>query len=906
MTRVESAPVSQTRREPARRRNLFLAHNLWRATRMAPLALVLTLSPLILMLGAGGPAAAQMAGGAGGAGFGGVSGGTSGTGGTTAQPNGGTGGNSSNVGGGGGGGGSVSLTTGAGGTGGAGGSGDGGAGGTLGTSGGVGSTTATNNTGSLTGGGGGNGGNGQPGAILGGGGGGGGGGGFGLWLTGSGSNSGSITGGLGGDGGSGDANGDTGGGGGGGGTGSGAVLLTGGGSYGNTGTLQGGTGGTGGGSDTSNGGGGGGGGVGAALTAGGSITNMSGGTITGGNGGNGGSLSDGEFGETGGNGGAGGAGLLLTGGGIVTNAGAITGGDGGDPGTSAGGNGAAGAGGVGITGANLTIINSGTIAGGLAGNGGTQNDAIVFTDGTNSVGSTGTISGGIDVQGGSFAPALSTSAIGTPLNFSGPLTFASGTQYVVRVSPSASDNATTSGAATLTGATVDAVFTSGNYVSKQYTILTATGGLGGTTFSGLTNTNLPTGASDSLSYNADDVFLDLTAPFSTFTGVNTNQQSVASALTNFFTTTGGIPAQFFGLTPGGLTQIDGEDATGAERGAFDLMNEFLDLMLDPFVDGRGGSSSGGALGFAPDQQENLPPDLALAYAGLLKAPPPQTFAQRWSTWAAGFGGSATTNGDLTVGSNNVTTSTYGYAAGLDYHYSPDTVFGFSLAGGGTNWNLAQGLGTGRSDAFLAGVYGVTHEGPWYLGGALAFANNWFTTNRTAMGDQLSASFQGQSYSARLESGYRFVVPTDRNAIGVTPYAAIQTQDFHTPAYSETDLTGGGFGLSYNAMNGTDTRSELGSRFDDLTTLDNLPLVLRAKLAWAHDWVSNPSLNASFESLPGTGFTVFGAPIPHDSALTSAGAQLFFTPNWSFLAKFDGEFAHGYQLYAGSGTLRYTW
>jgi hypothetical protein len=58
----------------------------------------------------------------------------------------------------------------------------------------------------------------------------------------------------------------------------------------------------------------------------------------------------------------------------------------------------------------------------------------------------------------------------------------------------------------------------------------------------------------------------------------------------------------------------------------------------------------------------------------------------------------------------VTTSTYGYAAGMDYHYSPDTVFGFSLAGGGTNWNLAQGLGTGRSDAFLAGVYGVTHEG----------------------------------------------------------------------------------------------------------------------------------------------------------------------------------------------------
>ena len=58
----------------------------------------------------------------------------------------------------------------------------------------------------------------------------------------------------------------------------------------------------------------------------------------------------------------------------------------------------------------------------------------------------------------------------------------------------------------------------------------------------------------------------------------------------------------------------------------------------------------------------------------------------------------------------------------------------------------------------------------------------------------------------------------------------------------------------------------------------MPLILRAKLAWAHDWVSNPALNAAFESLPGTSFTVNGAPIPRDSALASVGAQLFLTPN----------------------------
>jgi len=108
------------------------------------------------------------------------------------------------------------------------------------------------------------------------------------------------------------------------------------------------------------------------------------------------------------------------------------------------------------------------------------------------------------------------------------------------------------------------------------------------------------------------------------------------------------------------------------------------------------------------------------------------------------------------------------------------------------------------------------------------------------------------------------------------------------------------------MTANDTRSELGARSDALTTFYGNPLVLRGRLAWAHDWVSNPALNAAFQALPGTAFTVFGAPIAQDSALTTASAELHFSPNWSFTAKFDGEFASRSQTYAGTGTLRYTW
>jgi uncharacterized protein with beta-barrel porin domain len=244
---------------------------------------------------------------------------------------------------------------------------------------------------------------------------------------------------------------------------------------------------------------------------------------------------------------------------------------------------------------------------------------------------------------------------------------------------------------------------------------------------------------------------------------------------------------------------------------------------------------------------------------------------------------------------------------MEYHLTPDTVYGFGLAGGGTNWNLAQGLGSGRSDAFQAGVYAKTHFGPAYVSAALAFANHWFTTDRIALGDQLRATFTGQSYAARLEGGYRYAVPITGALVGVTPYAALQAQDFHTPNYSEADLTGGGLGLSYASMNATDTRSELGARFDNLQIVDSMPLVLRGRLAWAHDWFTNATaLNAVFQTLPGSSFTVNGAAPPKNSALTTAAAELHITSNWTAIGKFDGEFGSGSQTYGGTGTLRYTW
>ena len=84
------------------------------------------------------------------------------------------------------------------------------------------------------------------------------------------------------------------------------------------------------------------------------------------------------------------------------------------------------------------------------------------------------------------------------------------------------------------------------------------------------------------------------------------------------------------------------------------------------------------------------------------------------------------------------------------------------------------------------------------------------------------------------------------------------------------------------------------------------LTLRGRLAWANDEVSDPSLAAVFQTLPGASFIVNGALPANDLALASAGAELRLANGVTLIGKFDGEFAGHAQTYAGTGTVRWTW
>jgi autotransporter-associated beta strand protein len=555
-----------------------------------------------------------------------------------------------------------------------------------------------------------------------------------------------------------------------------------------------------------------------------------------------------------------------------------------------------------------TTVNGGVLEvdGSIAPSSMTTVNAAAMLTGIGTVGNT-TIAGN-----GIFAPGNGTP--GSSMAVNGNLALQSGALYVVFLNPQTSSFANVSGTATLNGAKVNAFYANGSYISKQYTILTA-GAVNGT-FGSVVNTNLPANFTTSLSYDPTHAYLNLTLNFNSGPnfggGLNVNQQNVANALTNFFNANGGIPMIYGALTPAGLTQASGEVGTGAIQTTLDAMSQFLGLLTDPFM-GRGSGFNGSAAPAGYAEEEGSASAYAArkkldAYAMFTKAPLAKIYEPRWSVWAAGYGGSQSTDGNAALGSNDTTSRIAGTAVGADYLISPKTIAGFALAGGGTSFSV-NNLGSGRSDLFQAGAYIRHTEGNAYITGALAYGWQDITTDRnvTIAGvDHLRAEYNANAYSGRVEGGYRFVAPWI-GGLGVTPYAAGQFTTFDLPAYAERAVSGGtNFALNYTGRSVTDGRTELGIRTDKSFAMANGVLVLRGRFAWAHDFDPDRSIAATFQALPGASFVVNGAAQAPNSALTTVSAEMRWLNGWSAAATFEGEFSNVTSSYAGKGVVRYAW
>ena len=247
-----------------------------------------------------------------------------------------------------------------------------------------------------------------------------------------------------------------------------------------------------------------------------------------------------------------------------------------------------------------TTVNSGTlvVTGSIT--------SPVTVNGGGILSGSGIVGGATIGPGGLLAPANP----GGALTVQGNLFFATAATYLVEIANNGSDRINVTGNAALAGNVLVAL--TGSVVSKQYTIVNATGGIAGT-FAGVNN--LPSTFQGNLTYDPSNVFLNLSLNYNALGSLNSNQQNVANGLANFFSSNGSIPLTYATLTPAALSQIAGEASTGSQQTTFQAMSQFITMLLDPFIGGRADGSTPTPAPATPYAEEG-----ASAYAAGGKTP----------------------------------------------------------------------------------------------------------------------------------------------------------------------------------------------------------------------------------------------------------------------------------------------
>jgi hypothetical protein len=241
--------------------------------------------------------------------------------------------------------------------------------------------------------------------------------------------------------------------------------------------------------------------------------------------------------------------------------------------------------------ATATTVNGGNLQIGDAANPGALLTSTVNVDGGTLSGH-GTILGAVTVNnGGTLAPGGS---IGT-LTINGSLVFNAGSAYAIQVSDTMASKTLvtgTPGTATINGGAVVAApqFALGSHGGVTFTILTAAGGRTGT-FPALTADAPNFTGTFSLNYDANDVFLNVGKGFEILPqppGGTINQKEVVAGINHAILGGATVPANFQTLAGlsgtsylNALTQLSGEVTTGAQAAAFQLGDQFLNLMLNP-------------------------------------------------------------------------------------------------------------------------------------------------------------------------------------------------------------------------------------------------------------------------------------------------------------------------------------
>ena len=506
---------------------------------------------------------------------------------------------------------------------------------------------------------------------------------------------------------------------------------------------------------------------------------------------------------------------------------------------------------------------------------------------------TGTVST-VEIQsGGTLAPGLGGAG---SLN-AAQVNFDSGAIYNIAISPVANTATAISGAASLDGS-VSVSAASGTYVAgQQYTILTAQGGVTGV-FSSVSASGLPVYLRPDLSYDANDVYLDLDmASLAAIlpAGATGNQKNIADALDKSFANT--IPTggflSFYSLNGpalgAALNQLEGGANANVAQAVSAAASPFLDLLLQ-----QPGADTG-----TSTANNDVSPN------GVL---PAQLSDPGIHVWGAGLGGHGSFSDHTSAGAPGLSTNVRALAVGADVGIGVLGMAGVSIAAGHNDFRSGNSA-SGKSDDVQFALYGhlrLAEHG--YIAAGLSYGTHDVDTSRivTIAGtDKLAAHFHAHDWSGKIEGGNAFALDDDWS---ITPYFSLLASDFQSPAYGETAVAGSStFALDYGARSSTYAYTQLGAHLSrDFGFDDDQVLTTKATAAWAHQISGRVALPASFESLSDASFAITGVHTANNTAVLQVDAHMHGQGGFGYGADVQSRLGRGTTEIYGLGYISYDW
>ena len=241
-------------------------------------------------------------------------------------------------------------------------------------------------------------------------------------------------------------------------------------------------------------------------------------------------------------------------------------------------------------------------------------------------------------------------------------------------------------------------------------------------------------------------------------------------------------------------------------------------------------------------------------------------------------------------------SNTGLIAGVDTGIDRNTTIGLAFNytnNGGVHFNdYGKAVGNrAEYDGFQIGAYGrYNADENYYLQALISYGSYNDKTLRfislpAPFGSGVAlGKFTSDVFAVYGEGGMN-VYPG--GSINITPYLAFGYTNASSGAYTETGIPGAN--LAVSDASSTSLSSFLGVKLDMTGMVGDEALTPTLKLAWRHNFDSNVwTVNAAFDGLAGSGFSVNGRDLSKDSLAIGAGLGYAIDGNVSAMLNYEGD------------------